>query len=73
MNIKVSELSKENYAPFGQFVCSPDHKPTIQDNIVKYWAGLAGFEFEGMIDVGWVTVCKRPNAIDPIRAAFPHD
>jgi ureidoglycolate hydrolase len=70
MNIKVIELSKEDYIPFGQFVHSPVHKPTIQDNIVKYWAGLAGFEFDGMIDVGWVTVCQRPMQLTQLERHF---
>jgi ureidoglycolate hydrolase len=70
MKIKVLELCKENYAPFGQFVQTPDRKPTIQDNIVRYWAGLAGFEFDGMIDVGWVTVCKRPMQLTQLERHF---
>jgi ureidoglycolate hydrolase len=67
MNIKVAELSKEIYAPFGQFVGSPTHTPTIQDDIVKYWAGLAGFEVDGTIDVGWVTMCKRPMLLSQLE------
>jgi ureidoglycolate hydrolase len=58
--IDVTEISKENYQPFGQFVCLPTHKPTIEADIVKYWANLAGFEIPGTIDVGWVTMKKRP-------------
>lgn len=70
MKINVNELNKENYSPFGQFVHSPDNTPTIQDDIVKYWAGLAGFEFDGMIDVGWVTVCKRPMQLTQLERHF---
>jgi ureidoglycolate hydrolase len=67
MNIKVAELSKEIYAPFGQFVGSPTHTPTIQDDIVRYWAGLAGFEVDGTIDVGWVTMRKRPMLLSQLE------
>jgi hypothetical protein len=67
MNIKVAELGKEIYAPFGQFVGSPTHTPTIQDDIVKYWAGLAGFEVDGTIDVGWVTMRKRPMLLSQLE------
>jgi ureidoglycolate hydrolase len=67
MNVKVAELSKEIYAPFGQFVGSPTHTPTIQDDIVRYWAGLAGFEVDGTIDVGWVTMRKRPMLLSQLE------
>ena len=70
MNIKVVELSKEIYAPFGQFVRAPVHKPTIEDEFVRYWAGLAGFELDGMIDVGWVTMRKRPLVLTKLERHF---
>jgi len=70
MNIKVLELDKEIYTPFGQFVCPPAHTPTIQDDIVRYWAGLAGLEFSGTIDVGWVTMRKRPMRLSQLERHF---
>jgi ureidoglycolate hydrolase len=70
MSIHVVELNAEIYAPFGQFVGLPTRKPTIQDDIVKYWAGLAGFEIAGMIDVGWVTMCKRPMVLTQLERHF---
>ena len=68
--ITVSELSKEAYQPFGQFVCLPTHKPTIEEDIVKYWANLAGFEIPGTIDVGWVTMKKRPFILTQLERHF---
>jgi ureidoglycolate hydrolase len=70
MKIKASELSPDNYKPFGQFVCLPTKKPTIQDDIVKYWANLAGFEISGAIDVGWVTMKKRPLLLTQLERHF---
>jgi ureidoglycolate hydrolase len=70
MSIHVVELNTEIYAPFGQFVGLPARKPTIQDDIVKYWAGLAGFEIAGMIDVGWVTMRKRPMVLTQLERHF---
>ena len=68
--IHVAELSKEAYREFGQFVNLPTHKPTIQDDIVKYWAGLAGFEIPGTIDVGWVTMKNRPLVLTQLERHF---
>ena len=70
MEVKVVELSKDAYAPFGQFVSSPVHQPSIEADIVKYWAGLAGFEVDGMIDVGWVTMRKRPLVLTQLERHF---
>lgn len=70
MKIKIVELSKEIYAPFGQFVSSPTHKPTIEADIVKYWANLAGFSVDGTIDVGWVTMRKRPMVLTQLERHF---
>jgi ureidoglycolate hydrolase len=68
--IQVAELSRKAYQEFGQFVNLPIHKPTIQDDIVKYWAGLAGFEIPGMIDVGWVTMKNRPLVLIQLERHF---
>jgi ureidoglycolate hydrolase len=68
--IQVAELSRKIYQEFGQFVTMPTHKPTIQDDIVKYWADLAGFEIPGTIDVGWVTMKKRPLVITQLERHF---
>ena len=70
MKVQVVELSKEAYAPFGQFVCAPVHTPTIEADIVRYWAGLAGFEVDGTIDVGWVTMRKRPLVLTQLERHF---
>jgi ureidoglycolate hydrolase len=70
MNIKVTELSQKAYEPFGQFVSLPTHKPTIEEDIVKYWAGLAGFKIDGTIDVGWVTMRKRPFILSQMERHF---
>jgi ureidoglycolate hydrolase len=70
MKIKIVELSKENFAPFGQFVNSPTHKPTIKEDIVSYWANLAGFSIDGTIDVGWVTMRKRPMVLTQLERHF---
>ncbi len=70
MDIKVCELNRDIYAPFGQFVSLPENKPTIENAIVKYWAGLAGFEVNGMIDVGWVTMRKRPMVLTQLERHF---
>lgn len=68
--IKVAELSRKDYQNFGQFVNLPTHQPTIQDEIVQYWAGLAGMEISGTIDVGWVTMKKRPLVLTQLERHF---
>ena len=68
--IKVIELSKQAYKQIGDFVCQPTHTPTIQEDIVKYWAHLANFEIDGTIDVGWVTMRKRPWEITQLERHF---
>jgi len=70
IKIQVAELSKEAYQEFGQFVGLPTHTPTIQEDIVKYWANLAGFEISGTIDVGWVTMKKRPTTLTQLERHF---
>lgn len=68
--IKVEELSQDAYRPFGQFVRTPIHQPTIEDSIVKYWAHLAGFDIKGVIDVGWVTMRRRPMTLTQLERHF---
>jgi ureidoglycolate hydrolase len=70
MKINVVDLNKELYAPFGQCVSSPMDKPTIEDDIVKYWANLAGFSIDGTIDIGWVTMRKRPLVLTQLERHF---
>jgi ureidoglycolate hydrolase len=69
-SIKVVELSKELYQPIGYFVERPAHIPTIEDDIVRYWAHLAEFEIPGPIDVGWVTMRKRPMVLTQMERHF---
>ncbi len=68
--IKVVELSKELYQPIGDLVTFPTHTPTIQDDVVRYWAHLANFEINGTIDVGWVTMRKRPMLLTQLERHF---
>jgi ureidoglycolate hydrolase len=68
--IKVVELSKEAYLPIGQLVTFPTQTPTIQDEVVRYWAHLANFEINGTIDVGWVTMRRRPLLLAQLERHF---
>lgn len=70
MQIKVFDLNKEIYGPFGQFISLPTDKPTIETDIVRYWANLAGFSVNGTIDVGWVTMSKRPLVLTQLERHF---
>jgi ureidoglycolate hydrolase len=70
LEIKVEELSPSAYQEIGLFVQEPTHTPTIQDDIVSYWAGLANFELNGTIDVGWVTMSKRPFRLYQLERHF---
>jgi ureidoglycolate hydrolase len=68
--VQIQELSVEAYQPIGDFVTYPGHTPTIQEDIVKYWANLAEFHIEGAIDIGWVTMVKRPLVITQMERHF---
>jgi ureidoglycolate hydrolase len=68
--VKVVELSKEAYEQIGDFITYPNHTPTIQDDIVKYWANLSNFSITGNIDVGWVTMRRRPLVITQMERHF---
>ncbi len=70
LEIKVEELSASAYHDYGLFVQAPSHTPTIKDDIVSYWAGLANFELKGTIDVGWVTMSKRPYHLTQLERHF---
>lgn len=70
MRVQVAELTQHAYAPFGQFVSAPHHEPTIEADIVRYWADLAGFEIGGPIDVGWVTMRQRPLVLTELERHF---
>jgi ureidoglycolate hydrolase len=68
--IQVQELSKEVYAEIGEYITYPEHKPTIEDDIVRYWANLSEFNIEGIVDIGWVTMYKRPMVITEMERHF---
>jgi ureidoglycolate hydrolase len=68
--IKVEELTKNVYLPFGDFITAPQHEPKIEEANARYWAGLGIVEIKGSMDIGWVTVRKRPMLIDRLERHF---
>jgi ureidoglycolate hydrolase len=68
--IQVQELSKQAYHEIGDFVNYPGSQPTIQEDIVKYWANQAEFSIPGTIDVGWVTMYQRPLVVTELERHF---
>ncbi|MFA6946850.1 MAG: ureidoglycolate lyase [Pedobacter sp.] len=69
--IKVSLLSRNNFAPYGQIVDLEDLGPaTINTGVVKFWKQQVEVNFDGEIEIGVLKVKKHEMLFDVLENHF---
>jgi len=64
--LKVKLLKKEYFEPYGTLIELPEKEPTISDNALDYWGGLADIDIEKP-QVSFLRVKRRDFLLDRIE------
>ncbi|MEO8398551.1 MAG: ureidoglycolate lyase [Ignavibacteriaceae bacterium] len=61
MNIKVKEISEENFKLFGKVLAAAEGNPTSQSQSYKFWSDIINYKIDGETEVGICNVYKQPE------------